>query len=929
MKHINIMVVFIFLLTFNIKAQTGKVYPKTNIKKGVLKNGLTYYIYNNPSSKGKISYYLIQNVGAILEDDNQNGLSHFLEHMCFNGTNNFPGKSIIEMFEEKNLMRCLNAQTGIDKTVYHFIDVPTKYTALCDNCFLVLYDWCCGVTFPQKKINTERLVILEEKRTRNTPEWRLHRQNIEATLCNSKYTERDIIGTEQVIKNSNHNDFVTYYNKWYRPDLQSIVIIGDVDVYKTEMKIKNLFSTLEKKINPAKRYHITVPDNKETIYKQIVDSEIMEKEIRIKFRHNLKFDSDFKNMRLIIDNIIQKRIKKILKEKSQDYIKYLKISSNNIAQDYFNFGIKLGYKKNKAREALATTFSIYKDILKNGFTKEEFDKIKEDIIKYYTQYSNSYSSLPNNLHIVNIENNFINNEDIIDYKSKLKQFKKFIKKIKLDDVRKEINKLYSGPNKSIVVIDKDTNDILSKNEILEIEKDTNSKKYNADENKEDSKFSKIDSILTNDIKFSEIVKKEKLKIENASMWTLKNGAKIIYKECNYNGNGIFIHGYSPGGNSLLSNSDLYNAYFFKSVFSSLGIEGIEKKDLESYLSKNKIKYNLRINEDSESISMQSNYKNIEKSFKVLYNLFENPVFYEKKYNEVIDKIKEKFKNSIGTYEARLQDTLASLRYGNRHMSLDSNLFKNISIQEMNKVYRNRFSNASDFTFYIVGGVGEAKAKKLVEKYIGSISSIKKQESYKEIKHQFPTGETNIALKYDMGTPKSGVFHILNSHKDLSDKEKMCFKFLNIYLKDKLTKVIRHLENGTYNVVTNFYSGSKSLNNYGFYIQFDCDPARAKQLNNMLKLTLTTIAERGMQQIDLDLLKKPYEKEKPDPNAKRLKDIRYYLFALKAHIEEDKDITDINYQRNIFDSIDLKYINQILKDFLQKSDLLNVTYYPEP
>ncbi len=922
MRYLKLIVAFILLSVLQLNAQTGKVSSKTNIKKGVLKNGLTYYVYNNPSSRGKVSYYLIQNVGAILEEDNENGISHFLEHMCFGGTVNFPGNTIWEMFEEKNLKRCMNANTGIDKTIYHFIDVPTKYSALNDKCLFVLRDWCDRVTFGQKKVDTERYVILEEKRTRNNAQWRLNRENVEATLPNSKYVERDIIGTDEVLKSLNREDFIKYYSQWYRTDLQAIVVMGDIDVFEMETKIQNLFSSIKPVNNPAERYSVKVPNNKEIIFKQVVDSELQNKEIRIKFRHDYKNDPRSKYMNLLVGQMVTNRVNNILKNNKESDISYLSIGFQKIAQQYINYGMNLGYKKGKAKEALTLAVGINKNILENGFTEEEYTKTKEGFINSLKRLNNYYQSIPDKQHFQRIESNFLENEDLLDYATELKVFKKTVKKITLEDLKAAVNDLYSGPNKSIVMIDKDTADLLSKEEVLDIEQNTAPKEY--DPKKEEEKEINIEEILTKNIKESEVVKKEKLKIEDATVWTLANGAKVIYKECNMNGNVITIHAHSWGGTSVLSKADLYNATIVPMLLPALGIKDIDKDALDNFMKKNNISSNVSIAKSQETVSFSCRYENVEQTFQLLYNLFENPTFYKEEYDKTINKLKTSMENSMNGYEFKLQDTVSKVRYGNRYIPLDYDLFRNISVEGVENVCRDRFGDAGDFVFYIIGGIGENGARKLAEKYIGSISSENRKESFKKLNNPFPKGETKLRLKFEMENKKAGINSFLNSQKDLTDQEKIAFKILQLYLKEKVEKVIRFEENGTYGVGLRFYSEADALNNYGFQVQFDCDPERAEELNTKMMLTLSKIKERGMTQEELDILLKPY-KQTRSGGQKPPKTIKYYLGVMKAYVEYGKYLTDPEYNKKIIEKLDLEYMNKVLKEFLQTADVLDIIY----
>lgn len=911
------------IISINLSAQTGKVYPNTNIKKGSLKNGLTYYIYKNPSCKGKRSFYLIQNVGAILEEDNQNGISHFLEHMCFNGTKYFPNDALFEMFDAKNLRGCVNANTGIDQTVYHFIDVPTKYSSLCDKCLLAMRDWCDRVTFAQEKINSERLVILEEKRTRNTFRTRFMWSNAKATLCNSKYNKRDIIGTEEVIKSVNRKDFIEYYNTWYRPDLQAIVVIGDLDIYEMEKKIKNLFSSMTVRKNPKERYHINVPNNKEIVYKKIIDKESELSQIRIKYRHKTKYDIQTKYHRKIINLIIRRRLEKIFKKDKDTPIKSLNILSKAIAQGYYNYGIEVGYKKGKAKEAIRLAVSINKEILEKGFTQKEYNGVVKDLIDALTAYKNSYNYLSNNIHFDRIKKNFINKEDILDFKTELKKFKKIVSNTNIEDLKSIVNNLYSGSNKSIVIVDKNDENILTKEEILDIEKNTSSKEYIEEDDKKD----KI--TLPSLKKKYKTIKKEDLGIENVSMWTLENGAKVVFKECNTNGNVIAIRAYSKGGYYSLNETQMLNAKLYRNLDDCISLNNLSIDDFIQFKKDNKIAHSINITPTSEYMMFKCKYKNVTETFKLLYNLFENPTFDKKSFERLKGFYINGWKSTKDLYQFKLSDTIYQLRFGNKYKYINEQNLKDVSVEEFEKAYRNVFSNARNFVFEIVGGISQSKAKVLAQIYIGAIKSNKEKEIYKRPVSQFPKGYTKVRLKYDMISKKAGVKHILNMSKKLTKKEQICyFGIIAQYLQDKLNKVIRTLESGTYGVQVNSELSDDDTYNYGFSIDFDCDPERAEDLNKTLKMALGVIKENGIQNIDLKLLKKPYEKIKRVDADKVVKGMKYYLKVIKTYVENGEDITNPNVTRETIDEIDLDYVNKTLKEFLENADVIDLIYFPK-
>lgn len=931
MKYINLIIVALFL-NIASNAQTGKVSSKTGIRKGVLKNGLTYYVYNNPVSRGKVNFYLVQDVGAILEEDSQNGLAHFLEHMCFNGTKNFPGNTIMEKFRAKSLPYSINAYTGIDQTVYHLTGIPISDGALCDESLLILYDWCNNVTLESEKIEAERPVILEEMRTRNNLGFRISEQTSAAIFNNSKYSKRNIIGPPEIIKNFKEQELIDFYNTWYHTGLQAVVVIGDVDPIETEAKIKRLFSTLPKLENPKERYHIEIPDNEETHYVEVRDKELKEPSVRILFRHDFdKNNLEEQNKTLILNALLGARVKKLLKD-DQDKDKNeepsfssLSMMLTPIAYGYAAYSINLQYKDGKAEQAMNRALGMHKDLIENGFTEEEFNRTTERMLKAFKLMKKLNGMLPNKQIFEEIKANFIEKTDILDGGAKLKSFEKLIKNLSLNDLQEKLKEWYSGPNKSIIVLGGEDDKLLSHEEVLAYERDCEIYKVIPDEEDEEDEDANKDLLKSESLKEGEIVKTERISEIGAERWTLANGAKVIYKECNANPELISIFASSPGGLSVLEDKELINGVIFSGFLSSFGIDGYTKDEFENLLKNNQISCVPVLAQHNEELYLQCKYANVETAFQIMNQRFRNPAFYAESFDETYEKIGKTIKNKPITHQMQISDSIALMRFGSKKFHpVNDEWYESISIEKLEEVYRDRFSDAGNFTFYIIGGIGKSRAKKMAQKYIGSIESTGRNEVHHVLENHLTQGRTKRTYRFDIPGGQAGVIYNMDFKAEYSFKNNLCMSIMQSFMQEKLHGNIREKERGTYGVHAKKRLEQHNERNACFEIRFECDPERAEELDDILHQAVVELCTKGMSKSEFDIAKKKFDKPQVPPR----RDNNYYLGILKEYETLGTNNSEEDFYKKQLDSIDLEYINGMFKNLIENAAILDVVYLPK-
>ena len=396
-----------------------------NIRIGKLANGLTYYIRHNAEPKERASFYIIQNVGAILENDDQNGLAHFLEHMAFNGTKHFPGrKGITNMLEKHGVEfgRNVNAYTAQDETVYNISEVPTTNPDLLDTCLLVLHDWSHYLLLVDDEIDGERGVISEEWRTRRNAGFRVRNQIMPVLLKDSKYAERDVIGDLNIIKNFKYQTLRDYYHKWYRPDLQAIAVVGDFDVDQMEKKVKELFSKIPTPVNPAKRENFTVNPHDEIYYVCATDKELTQSTVNVYIKYPAPTKEE-KNHQYMKNGILQsfyntmlgQRVSELLQKGNPPFISAKAGFGGGIVRGWNTYFISTTAKPNEEAEALEAIYRENERVKKFGFTEGELERAKTNMLVGLESANKQKDKTTSEDYISEMQSNFLEGEPIVDF----------------------------------------------------------------------------------------------------------------------------------------------------------------------------------------------------------------------------------------------------------------------------------------------------------------------------------------------------------------------------------------------------------------------------------------------------------------------------------------------------------------------------------
>ncbi|MGB1042813.1 MAG: M16 family metallopeptidase [Tenacibaculum sp.] len=505
-----------------------------NIRKGVLKNGMTYYLHNTDVTKGVASYYIIQNVGSILENDNQQGLAHFLEHMAFNGTKSFPGKGLLTKMQEHGLVfgKDINAYTAFDETVYNINNIPTT-PELIDTGLQVLHDWSNYLSLKEEEIDAERGVIKEEWRTRQNGGMRVLQKTIGTMTNSSKYAKRLPIGLMSIVKNFDYKALRDFYHDWYRTDLQAIAIVGDFNVDEMEAKIKTKFSSIPAVKDAPKRYNVIIKDNNEMLYDIAMDKEIATSNISFSIRHpkSLKNQTlgDLKEdlLNSMVNSILGKRFQEITQQPDAPFM-FVRAGFNDdsMARNHKSFNLRVYPKPNMQQAAFKLAIEEVNRAVKFGFTNAEISRVKAEFSNYY---ENQISKLGDRAHgeIINIvKENYLKNASMTNINMEYQAVKFFFSQLTKEDLLAQVQKMYTKKNRVLIVTGIKGNKNLTKEEALTIINNAeNSKTLQPYEEEEEAKDLMSGVTLT----AGKIVSETTNKAIGSTEFTLSNGIKVHYK----------------------------------------------------------------------------------------------------------------------------------------------------------------------------------------------------------------------------------------------------------------------------------------------------------------------------------------------------------------------------------------------------------------
>ncbi len=776
------------------------------VKHGTLPNGLNYYILHNEEPKQRANFYIAQKVGSTLETPEQLGLAHFLEHMAFNGTTNFPGKSMLNYLQSKGIRfgADINAYTGFDETVYNVNNVPTTDKALMDSVLLVLHDWSGSILLEEDEINAERGVIEEEWRSRNSAMQRMYESMLPKIYEEYQYQQMPI-GKMEIVRNFPPQVIRDYYHKWYRPDQQGIVIVGDFDVAEMEKKVIDLFSTIKMPENAAERTYPEVSDNKEPIYHYFTDKELQYPIAYISFKSD-KFPVEFRNTMeyyvqdALVFNVFSQMINNRLSEYSKKpECKYLE-SVVNIS-DFFISKTQAAFNvivvgKDDMSAAIDDALAVVAQACKAGFMQSEVERARDELLAQYEKAYNERNNTNSETLAREIIRHFIDNEPSPGIDKEYELAKQILPMLPAEAFN-ELGKQILTSENQVIVVSEPTRDQmveLTREQIVgNVEKTLNAD-YEA----------YVDEVITDPLieklaPAGKITKTEAGQF-GTTVFTLSNGAKVMVKPTDFKQDEILFTAVAPGGKQSFAPADAPDVLCAEDAYNYAKQGAFDHLKLKKYLAGKNVSTNLNIGSTSNLFEGRSTVKDFRYLMELINSSFTQLNPDATSFNTELDKVRTSLKNADKDQQQVFGRMVSKATYGNNPMfqTPTVEMLDAVNYDKAFGIAKGVLANPADFTFIFTGNVNIDSIKPMIEKYIASIPAGKKAEVKKLSSIALAKGQVNDKQTLEMAAPSTIVYVDANGTNLPYNVENVVrVDLMGDVLSNIFTDTLREEEGGTY------------------------------------------------------------------------------------------------------------------------------------
>ncbi len=897
------------------------------ITTGVLDNGLKYFIRENKKPEDRAELRLVVNVGSVLEDENQQGLAHFVEHMAFNGTKNFKKNDLISYLESIGMKfgADINAYTSFDETIY-MLQIPTDQDETLDKGFQILEDWAHNVSFDDEEIDKERGVIIEEWRLGRGASARMRDKQFPILFKGSRYAERLPIGKKDILENFKHETLKRFYKEWYRPDLMAVIAVGDFDKAKIENLIKKHFSKIKNVENEKPRKFFPVPDQDHISFAMASDPEATSSGVSVFYKLGIDKQDKVKNYKqrlteLLYNRMFSSRLRELSLKPNPPFVTAYSSKEDIIRTKAFYY-LGASVKDGEVDKGLEVLLTEAARIKKFGFTESELQRRKDELLRYIETSYNERDKSESAKYAGEYIRHFLEGEPVpgIEYEYELQ--KAIIPTITLEDVdalsREWMNKddcvvLVNAPAKKGLELPKEE-------ELLSVFEKVKNKKLEPyiDDVADQPLVEKIPSA-------GKIIKEDNVSELNVTELTLSNGVKVVLKPTDFKNDEIDMRAFSPGGNSLVSNEDYIAAATASQLINQSGVGAFNNTELEKKLAGKVVRVAPYISELTEGFLGSSSSKDVETMFQLIYLYFTSPRIDSSAFLSYISKVKTLVANREKSPEAAFNDTLSLTlaQYNPRRYPWTEKTVDKMNMEKSFEIYKDRFSDASDFTFLLVGSFDVEKIKPLIETYLGNLPSIKRQESYTDIGIRPPKGV--IKKEVRKGIEQKGYVDVtFTGPFEWTQENSYLLKSMTSAVRIKLREVLREDKSGTYGIRISSTGKHAPDEEYQIEISFGCDPTRINELVGTLFTQLDSIRNYSLDETYIERVKEMQIRE----NEVQRKENDYWVKTLTSYYFYDMDLSDIYKNDDKIEKLDNEEIQETAKKYFNMNNYVMVVLYPE-
>lgn len=918
-----------FFLIANAFAQNIPLDP--SVRTGTLSNGMKYYIKKNVKPEKKVEFRLAINAGSINEDEDQRGLAHFMEHMNFNGTKNFPENKLVDFLQSIGIKfgQHLNAYTSFDETVY-MLPVPLDKPGNLDSGLKVMEDWAFNALLTDKEIEKERGVVLEELRLGLGADKRMLDQYLPKLAYNSRYADRLPIGKKEILQNFKPEALRRFHKDWYRPDLMALVVVGDVNVDEMEQKIKANFSKYQNPANARKRVDYEMPNHKETLISIATDADATSSSAQFYIKDDgpAKADvtvNDYQKsiVEQLAATIVNNRLQELTNSEKPPFI-FGYVSHSNFLRTKDAFQAYAMTKEGEQKNALKVLLEEVERAKRFGFSQNELDRAKSETLSNLEKSYNNRDKTESARLVMEYVRNFLNQEPIPGIEWEYELHKQYLPSVTLDQVNNILKNYIKDDSRVIVVTGpKKENAVLPTDaQLLATVDDVKNAQLKPYEDKAAIK-TLVEPFKSN----GKIVKTEADAKLGTTTFTLSNGAKVTYKKTDFKEDEIVFSAISLGGSSLISNEDIEKTQWAFPALSESGFNKYSKNDITKFLSGKQVSVMPYVGGISTGFNGNSTKKDFETLFQMIYGYFTNLNYDEASYNSYKAKQQGFLDNLLANPQTYFQSEVQ--KYLNQKnprffgILPDAKAWEKTSYKLAYDIYKKSVANAGNFHFYFVGNVDENQIKQLSEQYLASLPSTQKSETYKDLGYRPLFTSTEKVIKKGKD-PKSMVMIRFSGETKYNEQEDLAMRALGEVATIKIIEKLREDEGGIYGGGARGSLSKVPYGSYNFSINFPCGPENAEKLTKIALVELQKMIDNGPEQKDLDKFK---EGEAND-DVTNMKDNNYWLQNITSYQTQGGDkYSVLNYLTKV-KALTIKDLQTVGKKYLTEKNRMVFTLMPE-
>ena len=897
-KFTRFLLVAVLFICGGVSQAAAQQMPPTpvdqNVRIGKLPNGLTYYIRKNALPENRADFYIAQKVGSIQEELNQLGLAHFLEHMCFNGTTNFPGNGLREYLEKIGVKfgENLNAYTSIDETVYNISNVPVTVPGAIDSCLLILHDWSNDLTLEEEEIDSERGVINEEWRTRMSAGQRMMERSLPQMYPGTKYATCFPIGTMEVVMNFPYQALRDYYETWYRPDLQAVVVVGDINVDEIEAKIKATFSDIPAQPEAQERIYYPVDNNEEPIIVIEQDKEQPYVQVMYFNKHEATPDSEKGNLGYMVEDyaksmittMINTRLSELLQTANPPFI-YASTADEGFfvakTMDAFT-GIVICQEDN-VEGGISTLLTEIERARKFGFTASEYARARAEYLRNLESAYNERDKVKNDSYVREYVRHFLDNEPIPGIENEYAIMNQIAPNIPVEALNQIVQQLITDTNQVLTLFAPEKEGLVlpTKTALVElITKIDHESLTPYVDNVSD------EPLMAEKPKGGKIVSERALPMFGATELTLSNGVKVILKDTDFKADQVLMKGVSFGGSSLFPNEEIININSLNAIAGG-GLGNFSAVELDKALAGKKASVSFFIGDKTEGVNGNCSPQDLETMLQLTYLTFTAPRRDEDAFSSFKNRTKASLQNQELNPRVALSDSIQVSLYNNhpRAIRMKSEMIDLIDYDKLMTMYVNRFEDASDFTFVFVGNIEMATDKELIAEYLGALPAINRKETFKDNKMDIRKGIYTNDFIRQQENPKTTNFVVYSGDCPYTEKNDMMMSMVKQILDLVYTEKVREDEGGTYGVGVYGSISRYPTPQFALQIMFDTAPSKSAKLMEIIYAEADALAQNGPSAENLNKVKEYMVKK----HAEDLKENRYWLNIMDEYVTTGVDM----------------------------------------